>query len=311
MRIGVIGTGSIAARHLLALGSLPEARVVAHLATSPEKAEAAAARHGGAGFADLDAFVRRGRPDAVIVTVPPARHGAIEERLIADGIPFLVEKPLSADPDLAERIAERLHGHGLVVAVGYHWRALDHLKEARTALAGRAIRMVLGEFHVGTPAAAWWRRRADSGGQFVEQACHLVDLARVLAGEATVAAALGQHFDRPAFADADIAGAGAALLHYDTGAVGVFTATSILPKAASIGLRLVCEGMQVAIALSGATIEDAGGARVVPVGENPYAIQDRTFLDAVAAGDASAVFCTYGDALLTHRTCHRIADMCE
>ena len=44
--------------------------------------------------------------------------------------------------------------------------------------------MIVGEYHVGTPAARWWRRRAESGGQFVEQACHLVDLARVLAGEA-------------------------------------------------------------------------------------------------------------------------------
>ncbi len=309
MRIGMIGTGAIASRHLAALAAIPQAQVVAHLATSQAKADAAAARHGGAGYCDLDAFVRQGLPDAVLVTVPPDRHGAIEDRLIDDRIPFLVEKPLSVAADPAERIAARLAGGTLVAAVGYHWRALDHLAAARAALGAHPIRMVIGEFHVGTPAAPWWRRRGRSGGQFVEQACHLLDLGRVLAGEATVTAASGGHFSRAAFPDADIAGVGAALLRYDSGAVGSFTATAILPKAASVGLRVICEGLQVGLTLHETTIVDAAGTRVVAVADNPYAIQNRAFLGAVAAGDRSAVLCTYADALLTHRICQRIAEL--
>jgi myo-inositol 2-dehydrogenase/D-chiro-inositol 1-dehydrogenase len=307
MRIGVIGTGAIAARHLSALAAVGGAEVVAHLATSLDKADAAAARSGGAGFSSLDDFMRQGRPDAVFVCVPPHRHGVIEDRLIDDGIPFLVEKPLSAGAEPATRIAERVAQHQHLVAVGYHWRALDHLAAARNALAGRKVRMIVGEYHVGTPAARWWRRRSESGGQFVEQACHLVDLARVLAGEAEVAAALGANFARPAFPDADIPGVGAALLRFRSDAVGIFSATAILPRAASIGLRLICDGAEVTVTLSETTILDAEGTRTVLGVENAYLRQNAAFLDAVATGEPARVYCSYSDALLTHRTCLEIA----
>jgi predicted dehydrogenase len=311
MRIGVIGTGSIASRHVSALESIEGAEVVAHLATSDAKAVAAASRSRGVGFSSLDEFVRRGRPDAVFVCVPPHRHGEIEDRLIDDGIPFLVEKPLAAGGQPAERVGERIAGRGLVAAVGYHWRALDHLSTARDALAGRDIRMIMGEYHVGTPAAPWWRRRAESGGQFVEQACHLVDLARVIAGDAEVAAAHGVHFERLGLPDADIAGVGVALLRYTSGTLGVFSATSILPKVASIGLRVVCEGLQVAITLSETVILDADGSRATAAAENPYVRQDAAFLDAVGTGDPARVYCSYADALLTHRTCLKIAALID
>jgi myo-inositol 2-dehydrogenase / D-chiro-inositol 1-dehydrogenase len=307
MRIGVIGTGAIASRHLSALATLGQAEVVAHLATSQDKADAAARRNGGVGFSSLDAFVRQGRPDVVFVCVPPHRHGAIEDRLIDDGIPFLVEKPMSAGAEPAERIAERIAGCRPIVAVGYQWRALDHVAAARGALAGRDIRMIIGEYHVGTPTTPWWRRRAESGGQFVEQTCHLIDLARVFAGEAEVAAALGANFARTAFPDADIAGVSAALLRYRSGAVGVFSATAVLPKPASVGLRVVCDGLEVSITLSETIIFDADGTRAFPATENPYVRQNAGFLDAVATGDPARVYCSYSDALLTHRTCLEIA----
>ena len=40
---------------------------------------------------------------------------------------------------------------------------------------------------------------------------------------------------------------------------------------------------------------------VLPPGRDPYEIQAETFLDAVVAGDPSAVASTYADALLTDR----------
>ena len=85
MRLGVVGAGGIAARHLAALeedGS-GGVSVVAHLARGPERAAAAAVRFGGTAYTDIDAFIAEGRPDAVLVTLPPAEHGAVERPLIA------------------------------------------------------------------------------------------------------------------------------------------------------------------------------------------------------------------------------------
>ena len=46
---------------------------------------------------------------------------------------------------------------------------------------------------------------------------------------------------------------------------------------------------------------DTSGTRVIPPGRDPYEIQAERFLDAVEAGDPTAVPCTYADALGTDR----------
>jgi predicted dehydrogenase len=310
MRIGLIGTGKIAARHVTSLAET--GHVLLHVGTTPEKGAAAAARHGGTGYDDLDAFLREGKPDAVIVTVPPARHGAIERRLIADRVPFLVEKPLSADAATAEIIAGDIEGRGLVVAVGYNWRGLDGLDAARAALATSAARMVIGEFHVGLPASPWWRRRAESGGQFVEQACHVVDIARYLVGEAEVEAALGAGAARQDAAGSDVATASAALVRFRSGAVGIFSASNLASEPKSVGMRIVCEGRHITIGLTGITIwADEAMTTHAARAEASFRTQNLAFLRAVESSDPSAVLCTYADALATHRLCQAIAARVE
>ena len=72
------------------------------------------------------------------------------------------------------------------------------------------------------PRTAWWRRADQGGGQVVEQATHLYDLGRHLVGEAEVVDAVSIH-DRPTDPpDADVADSTAAILRYETGAIGSF-----------------------------------------------------------------------------------------
>ena len=49
----------------------------------------------------------------------------------------------------------------------------------------QTIGMALGRWMGGMPGVAWWRRQEGSGGQFVEQTTHIVDLLRYCAGEVT------------------------------------------------------------------------------------------------------------------------------
>lgn len=304
MKVGIIGTGKIAGRHVEVLAGSCE---LLHLGTSEEKGAAAASASGGQYFASLDDLIGRGRPDAIIVTVPPHGHGAIEHRLIRDGIPFLVEKPLSADRRTAEQVAEALERRPVLAAVGYNWRALDTLPAVRHAVAVSPIGMVVGEYHVGMPPTAWWRKQASSGGQFVEQACHLVDLARVLMGEARVEAAIGSRPARHAYPDADVSSTSAALLRYGSGATGIFSATSLLARPADVRLCLMGEGTHIEVTAAAATISTRESVERIAVVENTYLRQDQAFLDAVMAGDPSGVFCTYADALVTHRLCQDIS----
>jgi predicted dehydrogenase len=185
LRLGMIGAGKFAARHLEILDKAdPEAFVVGHLSGHVESAEAAATRFGGTAYSDLGTFLGEARPDAVILTVPPDAHGPYEEVLIAARIPFLVEKPVGLDFAVIEHTANAIEKAGLTVAVGFNWRASDHMPALRKALATHVPRMVMGRWHGGIPASPWWRIKARSGGQFVEQAIHIVDLAIALLGDA-------------------------------------------------------------------------------------------------------------------------------
>ena len=147
-------------------------------------------RWGGTRYDDVDTMLAKAKPDVVYVAVPPYRAVAIGERLVQAGIPFLTEKPLAAsDAAGPARLAAAIERAGLVVAVGYHLRALDILTEVRDWLDGAAPKLVVARWLDSTPRPAWWGRAEQGGGQVIEQATHLYDLARLLMGEATVVGA--------------------------------------------------------------------------------------------------------------------------
>ncbi len=309
IRVGMVGAGGIARRHLEVLATEEGVEVVAHLGRSAGPVAAQARRYGGRVAGDIGEML--GDVHAVWVCVTPDGHGAIEEVLVERGVPFFVEKPLAADAETPERLAVAIEGAGLPVAVGYHWRALDTLDDVRAALGDRPPHLVVGAWHGSTPGVEWWRRQARSGGQMVEQATHLLDLARWLVGEAEVVGARATAHPRPAFPDADVADVSAALLRYASGATGTFTATCLLGRAETIGLSLYAEGIAVRITQEAVTIDDGRERREVRTRADPFVTEDRAFLDAVRSGDATRVVSSYGDALLTHRLAVAIRDAAE
>ena len=309
IRVGIVGAGGIARRHLEVLAREEGVEVVAHLGRSAGPVAAQARHYGGRVAGDIGDLADG--VDAVWVCVTPDGHGAIEEALVERGIPFLVEKPLAADAETPERLAAAIEEAGLPVAVGYHWRALDTLEGVRAALIGRPPHLLVGAWHSSTPGVDWWRRQARSGGQMVEQATHVLDLARSLVGEAEVVAARATAHPRPAFPDADVADVSAALLRYASGATGTFTATCLLGQAEAIGLSLYAEGTAVRITQDAVTIDDGRERRSVRTRTDPFVTEDRAFLDAVRSGDAARVVSSYADALLTHRLAVAIRDAAE
>jgi predicted dehydrogenase len=301
MRVAMIGAGGFARRHLDVLERLDDATIVGHQARRRDAAVAQARRYGGEGFDDVEAMLDRTRPDAVWITVPPGAHGALEAACIDRGVPFFVEKPLAADLETAERIAAALDRTGGLAAVGYHWRALDTLDELRARIASLEVRLVRGSWHGATPPPRWWQRRESGGGQIVEQATHVLDLARHLLGEAEVLAASAPLTARAAYPDSDVAPASAALLRFERGPIGSFTATCALGGAAEIELTLYAEGLHVVIDQGSVRYDDGRVRSEVRARIDPVEREDVGFLDAVRTGDAARVWCSYGDALGTHR----------
>ena len=305
LRVAFIGAGWIAGVHQEALAHLGRTEVVGITSRSPEAAEIAAATWGGRAFTDPVEMLDTVEPDVAFVAVPPDRSAAAGTLLVRRRIPFLIEKPLAADDAKAPvRLAATIESAELIVAVGYQARGLSHLDEVRARLAERQPHLVLGRWLGGTPSPSWWRRTAEGGGQVVEQATHLFDLARVLVGEASVVAARSVRAGRDP--EIDVADATTALLAFEGGALGTFD-ISRLAAIESVSLELVSEGQRIEIGPqpgSGlgrwtATIRDETGVRVIEAARDPYEVQAEAFLDAVERGEPDRVLATYADALRT------------
>lgn len=302
----MVGTGGFASRHLGTLAALDEEiTVVGHVSRSAPRADAAASRWGGRPFTNVADLLAREAVDAAWITVIPAAHGGIEEALIDAGVPFLVEKPLAADPDTPERLARKIHAQGLVTAVGYQWRAMDTVEWVRDLLTETPPRMIRAAWHGGTPPPAWWRKEAESGGQIVEQATHLIDIVRALVGEIEVVAAAEDRRSRPAYPEMDVASATTVLIRAGPdGTPGVVTATCLLDGASEeAAVEFACDGRRIRITRAGAMVDGGGTRTERRLGNDPVVEQNRAFLAAVRAGRRDGPYSTYDDALKTHRVC--------
>ena len=302
-RVAVIGSGGIARRHIGVLLSEPEVELASIVTPSPPSAAFATKRWRRPVYPSVAELLRAEQIDAAWICVPPGAHGPIEQMLIERGIPFFVEKPLATDRETAEAISERLAGTGLIAGAAYHWRALDTIPEVRRTLADNPPRMVFGAWHDSTPPPDWWRHQASGGGQIVEQATHLLDLARLLVGEAAVLAATAERYGQAAYPDADVADASTALLRFEGGATGVFSATALLAGPSFRHVQLVCEGLLITITQQSVVYDRGHEKREVQTGNDPFMTEDRAFLEAVRQNDPTRLYSSYADAMHTHRLC--------
>jgi predicted dehydrogenase len=311
VKIAFVGTGGVARRHLSVLSQLEEIEVVGHVSESVSRAEEQAAQWGGRAFSQLSEVLQVESPDAVWVCVTPDRHGALELELIDAGVPFFVEKPLSVDLPTAELVAQRLGGAALVTAVGYKFRALDTLARVRELLVERPPRMVFAAWHDALPPPEWWRQAARGGGQIVEQATHLLDLARVLVGEAEVIAGLGRRWARSDTPGSDVPDVSAAFLHFSTAdgyVPGVVSATCLLRGPQAVHLQLVCQGRVLTVSERSLIVETGRDMDRVATHSDPFLAEDRAFVEAVRERNPDRVLCDYADALESHRLACAVRD---
>jgi predicted dehydrogenase len=298
LRVGLVGAGAVATRHVRVLSGFPDVEVVAvHDAHRPA-AELVASSY-GVPVADDLADVLRARPDAVWLCVPPFAHGEPELAVIAAGLPFFVEKPLAADLKTAESVADAVAAAGLPTATGYHWRHLDTLARARDALAGTTVRLVDARWWSTTPPPAWWSRADSSGGQVVEQATHVLDVVRLLAGE--VAEVVGATAASSS-ATRDVPDATAAVLRFETGAVGTASTSCVLPAPTAAGVDVAADGLSVSLSETALrmTARDGWTYAAEPLVDARTAV-DRAFVDLLTSGVAAPGLVDVAEALRTHR----------
>jgi predicted dehydrogenase len=288
------------------LSGLPDVQVVGVTDVVPAAAAALAEQHGGEVFAGVGELLEAGL-DAAYVCVPPFAHGDAERAVIAAGVPLFVEKPIALDRDTAYEIADLIAQRDLLTAVGHHWRYLPVVDRARELLRDRPVRLVTGAWLDKVPPVAWWPRRESSGGPVVEQAAHVLDLARHLAGEVTEVWAAGNGTPPPVDG-ADVDGATAAALRFAGGAVGTVAATCVLGWKERAGLEIYADGLSLAISETSLVIRDADGTETVESDPDSARIAvDRAFVAAVR-GEEKDIRVPYAEALRTHELALAVAE---
>ena len=227
LRVGLLGCGNIGARHAGAVRALSdELKLIACCGRDAERTQAFAAQHGGTAFTDFEHMLAESRLDLLIVALPPAAHAGEVERAAARGINLLVEKPIALDDDRAAAMVAAVEATGVTAAVGFMYRFGEAVARWQAVDTGR-VGMFAGSYHCKALHAPWWRDKARSGGQLVEQVIHLVDLVRLLMGEPDSVYARAAnlfHRDTPGY---DIEDVSAIVFGWDDGRIATLNASNI------------------------------------------------------------------------------------
>lgn len=303
LQIGIIGTGWFSQVHADILAATEGVKVQAFLGTSQAKAEQKARAYGAAAYGDLHEMLDAERLDAVYICVPPLSHGPIEEELTRRGIPFLVEKPLGLDTELPRSILSRIKEANLITSVGYHFRYQSSMDKLRELLQQQTMGMMLGRWMDSMPGVAWWRRQNGSGGQFIEQTTHLVDLLRYLAGEVEEVYALyGNRIKHEQVEGMEVPDVGTVTLRMASGMVANISNTCALAggsELSDIGLTFYTD--QGVLDWDMKRLRWARPDELTEYKEqaNPYVKETEAFIHALRTGDGSRIRSDYADAFRT------------
>ncbi|MEM6825470.1 MAG: Gfo/Idh/MocA family oxidoreductase [Pseudomonadota bacterium] len=184
-RIAVVGAGLVGRRHIDHVQS--HARLDAVVDPS-EEARELAREIGAAWYPGLGAYLPRSRADGVIIATPNRVHADQALAIIEQGLPVLVEKPITANAHEGARLVSEAEHAGVPLLVGHHRRHNPLIAAAKAAVeSGRLGRIALAnaQFWLHKPDgyfAESWRRQAGAGPVYINL-IHDLDLLRHLCGE--------------------------------------------------------------------------------------------------------------------------------
>jgi predicted dehydrogenase len=117
VRVAVVGVGAFGKNHARVLAQADEAELVAVADSDPGRAAAVAAEYGCEALGDFRELI--GRVDAACVAVPTLNHGEVAEALLEGGVDVLVEKPIAADLETADRLIACADRNGRLLQAGH------------------------------------------------------------------------------------------------------------------------------------------------------------------------------------------------
>ncbi|MEW5993766.1 MAG: Gfo/Idh/MocA family oxidoreductase [Candidatus Zixiibacteriota bacterium] len=117
IRTAVVGVGHLGRHHLRWLSELPESELIGLYDIDGAKARKYADEYRVSAFDSLDQLA--GSVEAVSVVVPTTAHFEVSCHLLERGVHCLIEKPIAATLDEAERLTSLATEKGVKVTVGH------------------------------------------------------------------------------------------------------------------------------------------------------------------------------------------------
>lgn len=300
VRIGFIGTGRIANRHMEKLSTIKDVTLVSVCDVEKKEAKKMTKIWGGKLYTDYREMLDKESLDAAYICLPPFAHTDQEILAAEKGINLFVEKPLALDLKKACQISKIIEESGVISSVGYLYRYSDIVNRAKEEVNQRKIALILGHYLCSMPSIRWWRNKNESGGQIVEQTTHIFDLARYLVGE--VDTIYGQR-SRGLMKDVknySLDDASCVNLHFQSGAVGSISSACTLKRGRDWGINLIGKGFRIDLLLSSHLLIISNGKREeIKMQTDPYQAEDEAFIKAVKKNRPEIIKSSYSDALKT------------
>jgi predicted dehydrogenase len=168
LKVGIVGCGKVSHRHVPALRAAHGVELVAAFDVDPGAARSTGAAVAGS-VAELIESV-----DLVAVCTPPETHAEVAVEALAAGRDVLVEKPLAATLDDADRIVAEAAGR--LAATGFQLRCHRKLPSSADAVHG-----------------IWGGPTEATVGPLLDRAVHHVDIWRALLGDEVAEASATRH----------------------------------------------------------------------------------------------------------------------
>ena len=299
IKIGFIGAGGNARGHMQRVNAVDGANIAAICDLDAARAEETAKEYGATPYTDFRDLLDHEPLDAVYISIPPNAHGEVEVQSARKGLHLFIEKPVALDRQTIDRVLPEIEKAGIITCVGYQLRYWPTALAARDFLSGKTVGMVQARYWGGTPMNPWWRVMGVSGGQIVEQATHGVDMVRFLVGDINTVYARYARRGMGDLENLDIPDVYSLAVEFANGAVGTISSTCLLNTGGGSG------GSDIDIILRDCLLHwNAAGAQIVPEGTGtlntcPYGETtiDAVFVDAVKAGNGSAILSDYFDGV--------------
>ncbi len=300
VRVGFIGVGRIAQAHMSALSSLENVRIVSVYDIDSARAHEVARTMHAKAFECADDVIDPNHIDALFVCSPPFARNDVEEVAARNGIHIFVEKPLGLDLAVVKRKERVINESGVINSVGYSLRYLDTVQKARSYLASKQVDLVMGYYFTRLHPPSWWRQLELSGGQFVDQSTHQVDLIRYLASDiAEVHAQFKQRSIHRSDPDATIYDVGTVSLQLKSGGIGTMILTCNNDYYIRSGLELM--GHNFYVQIDGRSLKIIDEDREITEVSRVDSIveQDQAFIQAVESGSQDRILSSYSESLRT------------